>query len=282
MVTLRQEALAAWRELGFRPRKRFGQNFLVHEGVLRTIVRLLDVREQDRIFEIGPGLGFLTRQLLELCCDVWAVEVDSNLVKWLRETLGQRHASLRLIEADVLTVDFHRVLPQGHIKVVGNLPYSIATQVLFRLFEQARRFSELVLMVQQEVGQRIMASPGTKAYGVLSVSCQIYGRVTERVSVAPEAFIPRPRVRSTILKILPYDEPLVAAEEITHFRRVVRAAFGQRRKMIGNALKEIIGDRSHIVEVLRSAGIGPERRGETLDVHEFLELSHALQQSGRR
>jgi 16S rRNA (adenine1518-N6/adenine1519-N6)-dimethyltransferase len=171
-------------------------------------------------------------------------------------------------------------LPPHKVKLVGNLPYSISTPVLFRLFEWREHFSSLVLMMQKEVADRIASGSGTKTYGTLSVWCQLHGRITDKVSVSPEAFFPKPKVRSTILKIDLYQEPLIAVKELPLLRGLVRAAFGQRRKTLGNALTSWLQrDRNEIESVLRLEGIDPVRRGETLRVEEFLALTHALRAS---
>jgi len=164
--------------------------------------------------------------------------------------------------------------------LVGNLPYSISTPALFRVLELRDRFSSMVLMVQKEVADRIASGPGTKAYGTLSVWCQVHGRVIDKVQVSPEAFFPRPKVRSTVLKIELYPQPLVAREEIPVLRGLVRAAFGQRRKTLGNVMSTWLkAGRDDIEQFLRSQDIDPQRRGETLSVENFIGLAQALRSS---
>jgi len=277
MVTLYQEARGALRETGFRPRKRLGQHFLIREGVIEAILRLIDLSQEDEIVEIGPGLGFLTRRLLEVARGVWAIEVDPFLIGWIRKSPWGSHPSLNLVHGDVLEVPLSSILPDHKVKLVGNLPYSISTPVLFRLFELRKHFSILVLMVQREVAERMAASPATKSYGTLSVWCQVHGQILDTVSVSPEAFFPRPKVRSVVLKIALYPEALLPEGDLTMFRSLVRAAFGQRRKTLGNALRGLLsGERAEIEEVLRQEGIDPKRRGETLSVDEFIRLARAL------
>ncbi|MET0643425.1 MAG: 16S rRNA (adenine(1518)-N(6)/adenine(1519)-N(6))-dimethyltransferase RsmA [Candidatus Binatia bacterium] len=280
MTTLYEEVRATLRESEFRPRKRLGQNFLVHENIIESILRLLDVSPGDEIVEIGPGLGFLTRRLLDTARRVWAVEIDSALVNRLKQSFLGSHPAFHLIHNDILKVAPEEFLPPHKVKLVGNLPYGISTAVLFRLFDWREHFSSLVLMMQKEVGDRIASGPATKAYGTLSVWCQVHGRITERVSVSPEAFFPKPKVRSTILRIDLYQEPLIPAKELPLLRGLVRAAFGQRRKTLGNALTSWLQrERNEIESVLRLEGIDPMRRGETLRVEEFLALTHALRAS---
>jgi 16S rRNA (adenine1518-N6/adenine1519-N6)-dimethyltransferase len=218
----------------------------------------LELSPRDEILEIGPGLGFLTRRLVERAAKVWAVEVDASLVDWLQRSSLGHDPKLQLVHADILEVGLGEMLPPYKIKLVGNLPYSISTPVLFRLFERREHFSSLVLMVQKEVADRIASGPGSKTYGALSVWCQVHGRVTDRVAVSREAFYPRPKVRSTVLKMELYPEPLIPVQELATLRAVVRAAFGQRRKTL----------------------IDARRRGETLTVEEFLRLARALKPGG--
>jgi len=279
--TLYEEVRTALRESEFRPRKRLGQNFLVHERVIDSILRLLELSPQDEILEIGPGLGFLTRRLVEHAAKVWAVEVDSFLVDWLQRSSLRNHPTLQLIHADILKVPLDETLPRHKIKLVANLPYSISTPVLFRLFDWRARFASMVLMVQKEVADRIASGPGSKAYGTLSVWCQVHGRITDKVSVSPEAFYPRPRVRSTVLKIELFPEPLVPIKEIVHLRGLVRSAFGQRRKTLANALtSRLKRSRAEVEGFLRTEGVDPGRRGETLRVEEFIHLAQALSRHG--
>lgn len=276
MPTLYEEVRAALRDSEFRPRKRLGQNFLIHERVIDSILRLLDLLTNDEVVEIGPGLGFLTRRLLERGSKVWAVEIDSALVQRLRESDFAANPKFQLIHGDILTVALPELLPKRKVKLAGNLPYSIATPVLFRVFECREFFSSMVIMVQKEVADRIAAKPGTRDYGTLSVWCQIHGRIAEKVAVSPEAFFPRPKVRSTVLKIELFAEPLVSAVEIPLLRGLVRAAFGQRRKTLANALASWLKQRREEIEsFLRAQNVDPRRRGETLGIEEFIKLARA-------
>ncbi|HEU4346011.1 MAG TPA: 16S rRNA (adenine(1518)-N(6)/adenine(1519)-N(6))-dimethyltransferase RsmA [Candidatus Binatia bacterium] len=281
MATLYEEVRTALRQLDFKPRKRLGQNFLVHQHVVDSIVRLLEPSPQDEILEIGPGLGFLTRRLVERVAKVWAVEVDAFLVDWLQRSSLGHDPRLQLVHADILKLALGDLLPPHQVKLVGNLPYSISTPVLFRLFEWREHFSSLVLMVQKEVADRIASAPGSKTYGALSVWCQVHGRVTDRLTVSPEAFYPRPKVRSTVLKLALYPEPLIAVQDLATLRAVARAAFGQRRKTLSNALTAgLKKDRKDVETFLRSQRIDAGRRGETLTVEEFLRLARTLKPSG--
>jgi 16S rRNA (adenine1518-N6/adenine1519-N6)-dimethyltransferase len=280
-MTLYEEVRAALRESNFRPRKSLGQNFLVHERVLDSIVRLLDLHESDEVLEIGPGLGFLTRRLVALAGHVYAIELDDFLFARLGQSTLAHSPRLQLIHGDILKVSLDDLLPKTKVKLAANLPYSIATAVLFRVLEEREHFSTLVLMVQKEVADRIASAPGRKAYGTLSVACQVHGRVVDKVAVAPEAFAPRPRVHSTILKIELFSQPRLGSEQLPVLRGLLRAAFGHRRKTLGNTmggwLKRSRGEVEHF---LRARGIDPVRRGETLAVDEFVALAEALAGSG--
>jgi 16S rRNA (adenine1518-N6/adenine1519-N6)-dimethyltransferase len=280
-MTLYEEVRAALRGGAFRPRKRLGQNFLIHERVLDAIVRLLDLRAGDDVLEIGPGLGFLTRRLVASAGRVYAVEVDEFLFEWLKQSPLAHSPGLELIHGDILDISLDELLPAKKVKLAGNLPYSISTAVFFRLLEAREHFSTLILMVQKEVADRIAAGPGSKNYGILSVWCQVHGRIVDKVAVAPEAFMPRPKVRSAILKIELLPAPRLALQEMPLLRGLLRAAFGQRRKTLGNTMAGWLdGKRQDIDNFLRAQKIDPQRRGETLAVDEFVGLSRALAASG--
>jgi len=279
-MTLYEEVRAALRESTFRPKKSFGQNFLIHERVIQSIVGMLDLSANDQVLEIGPGLGFLTRRLLERAGRVWAVEIDDLLVERLRQSGLADDPKLELIHGDILEVSLSEMLPPIKLKLAGNLPYSISTPVLFRIFDWRNHFSTLVLMVQKEVADRIASGPGTKDYGTLSVWCQVHGRVTEKLHVSPEAFFPRPKVRSTVLKIELFDQPLIADADLATLRGLVRAAFGQRRKTLSNNLTSWLKHaRRDVDDFLRSYDVDPKRRGETLSVDEFVKLACAVRQN---
>jgi len=274
MATLHQEAKNAWRELGFTPRKARGQNFLVRQEVIDTILQFLHLGDDDRILEVGPGLGFVTRCLVGEKRRVWGIEVDPLMVQWLRDGPLGNHPEFHLVHEDVLETNFDSLLPEHRIKVVANLPYSVAAPVLLRLFEAGRHFSVLVVMLQEEVALRLAAEPGTPSYGALSVWCRLYGRVARKATVSPEAFTPKPRVKSSLLRFELHPEPLISAGDIPQLRAVVRAGFGQRRKMMGNAMADLFG--THARAVFEHAGIDPRRRAETLDLHEFGRLARAF------
>ena len=279
MTSLYQEVQQALQELPVRPSKRLGQHFLIHRNVIDGIVKLLQLTPDEEVLEIGPGLGFLTRRLAEHARHVWAVEVDSFLVNWLRRTPWANHPDLCVVQDDILSVDFGVLLPKHKIKLAGNLPYNISTSVLFRLIEERERFSLVVLMLQREVANRIAASPGTKAYGGLSVWWQIHGEILNRMPVSQEAFFPRPKVQSMVLQMRFFSQPLVPTGDLPLLKKVVRAAFSHRRKTLGNAFQELFpGKKKAVEEFLRARDIDPQRRGETFEVKEFIHLARILRE----
>jgi 16S rRNA (adenine1518-N6/adenine1519-N6)-dimethyltransferase len=280
MATLYEEVRAALRDSEFKPRKRLGQNFLVHDRILELILELLAVESKDLVLEIGPGLGFLTRHLVDRAAGVWAVELDPFLIQRLQRSDLGAHRRFHLVPGDILKVPLGEILPREKIKLVGNLPYSISTPALFRVLEWREHFSSIVLMVQKEVADRITSEPGTKAYGTLSVWWQIHGQVIDKAQVSREAFFPRPKVRSTVLKMELYPQPRLPREEMPVLRGLTRAAFGQRRKTLANAMSAWLkSGRQEVEEFLRSQGVDPQRRGETLSVENFINLTHALRSS---
>jgi 16S rRNA (adenine1518-N6/adenine1519-N6)-dimethyltransferase len=277
MPTLYEEVRALLRDTEFRPRKSRGQNFLIHEHVIEAILRLLDLQPSDGVVEIGRACFM---QLVDRAQAVWAVEVDDL---WrngcARANSGQ--AQFQLIYGDVLKVALPELLPNGKLKLVGNLPYNISTEVLFRIFDWRKHFSSLVLMLQKEVADRIASGPGAKSYGTLSVWCQVHGRIGEKIHVAPEAFYPRPKVRSTILKIELLPQARVCQENLPALKGLVRAAFGQRRKTLSNAVGSwLMCERDVVDRLLAAHDVDPKRRGETLSVDEFVKLAQAIRVRG--
>lgn len=255
------------------PRKRLGQHFLADSGVARRIVELAELRGDARAIEIGPGLGALSDLLIARAAELFLIEVDRDLCSRLRAQYAH-HAHVHVVEADVLAVDFAALLGPGPpATVVANLPYNIGAAVLAALLAQSQCFARLVLMLQLEVVDRLRAAPGSKTYGALSVFTQFAARVQQGLRVGPEAFVPRPKVQSEVVIIEPYREPPVPVRDAAVLRRVVRAAFNQRRKQLANSLRSLCADPA---AVLQRLGIDPTRRPETLSLAEFAALSDAL------
>lgn len=264
---------------GLRPKRRLGQSFLIDRTILHKILAAGNLQEGDRVLEIGAGVGTLTQALAERCARVLAVEIDPGLFSILQEVLGDR-PHVTLVHGDALHLDFEHLLGDaGRWKVIANLPYSIATSLITRLLALSPRFSLLLLMMQEEVGERLMASPGKKTYGSLTVLTQYHADVRVAVRVPPSAFYPRPRVDSVVVRLEPLATPRVAPRDVALFFRVVRAAFAHRRKTLTNALMHsewLPLGRQELQAVLARARIDSSRRGETLSVQEFQILADEL------
>ena len=262
------------KEIGFRPRRGLGQNFLCDASVLARIVEAAAVEPDRTVLEVGAGLGVLTRELVRRADRVVALEIDPVLHAYLERTLPA--ANLTLLRRDLLDYDFAD-LPASGVTVVGNLPYASATAMLLRLLEQGPRFQRILAMLQREVAQRLAAEPGTKSYGSLSVAVQFRARPRVLFTVPPRAFRPAPKVESALVELAVRDRPAVEVTDPDLFFRVVRAAFAQRRKTLLNALRRAGGfPRDRVEAALAAAGIAPARRGETLSLAEFAALSDFL------
>jgi 16S rRNA (adenine1518-N6/adenine1519-N6)-dimethyltransferase len=258
-----------------RPKKRFGQHFLISPGVLAGILRLAELTPEDVVLEIGAGTGTLTEALAGRVRRLIALELDRELVDHLQRRFA-RTPHVQILQADALTFDWAS-LP-APFKVVANLPYGTAVAILLRLLPERTRLSGAVIMVQREVAERLLARPGTKAYGSLTLATQWYASVTKGFDVPPAAFSPPPKVRSTVVKVLPRAAPPAAVVDERLLFRVIRAAFAQRRKTLANALRrEFTGfEPEHLRQILAQLGIDPSRRGETLTLHEFARLTEAI------
>lgn len=254
---------------GHQARKRFGQNFLQDPGIIGRIVRSIAPRPGDRLVEIGPGLGALTEPLLEGAGELDVVELDRDLIPILRTQFFRYEDNLRIHHADALKFDFATLQSdERRLRVVGNLPYNISTPLIFHLLSHSNLISDMHFMLQKEVVQRLAAQPGESAYGRLGIMAQYRCRVDNLFEVPPEAFDPRPKVDSAIVRLQPYAElPLTAADE-GDLNTLVRTAFSQRRKTLRNNLKSLLS-----AEQIESCGIDPGIRPERLSLAEFIQLA---------
>jgi len=264
---------------GFHPSRAKGQCFLKDERYVERIVQAIAPRPGETLLEIGAGQGQLTLPLARAGARVVAIESDRRLAEELRGTLSFV-PGVELLEADALRVDFRDVVHAhgpGKLRVVGNLPYSVAAPILLRLLNTREAFSELILMFQSEVAERLTAKPGTKAYGFLTVVAQRAARVSVLFRVPPDAFRPRPRVVSALLRFEMREvDTRDAVVEEKLFRALVRGLLAHRRKTIGNNIKHLEASglsREATLGALETMGIDPARRAETLGVEEFAELS---------
>ena len=258
--------------------KKLGQNFLIDADIVRGIVDAADIRPGERVLEIGPGIGTLTQGLAEAGAEVTAVELDKKLPAVLAKTL-EGYENVRIVQGDILKVNIPEIMGSEPFKVAANLPYYITTPIIMTLLERRLPISRLVTMVQKEVADRMVAEPGTKAYGALSVAVQYYTQPHVELDVPPRSFIPAPEVDSVVIVCDVREKPPVTVADEKLFFRVVRAAFGQRRKTLRNALKGAGFDKELIRTALPAAGIDGTRRGETLSLMEFAAIATAFLKS---
>jgi|SRR5581483_5644924 len=230
------------------------------------------IRSQETILEIGPGLGVLSRELATRAAKLYLVDVDTMLAAHLEKQFAEAE-HVEVVTADFLTLDLAVTFPEPEIHVVASLPYNVATPILFRLLEHRGKFRTATVMIQKEVAERLTAAPGTKAYGVPSVLTQLYGTVTAVCTVGPRSFFPAPKVESQVIRIEFQDRPRVAIADEVAFRRLVKAAFAQRRKTLRNTLRA--AGYENLEEVSQKTGIDFQRRGETLGLEEFAILANS-------
>jgi 16S rRNA (adenine1518-N6/adenine1519-N6)-dimethyltransferase len=274
MVSIKRELA----EYGLTPRKRWGQHFLVDRNILSKVLRTAELENGDVILEIGPGLGEMTLALARQVKKVIAVEIDRKLVKILREKTAD-FSNIMVIEGDVLKTGFEQLYRQGHqqLKVVANLPYQISTPLLFRFIESKQLFSTLTLMLQREVAERMIASPGGKDYGPLSIFTQSVSDLSIQFYIKPSAFFPPPKVESAVIHMVWKERPLVRPEEEGWFKKVVKGCFSYRRKRLINALRHAdLPLPEDLEKKIEKIGIDSQRRPETLTIHEFVCLADAL------
>lgn len=253
------------------PRKRFGQHFLQDRAVIAQIISAIRPQATDQVVEIGPGRGALTTPLLARVARLDVIEFDRDLVVWLQQQFNQ--SSLVIHQADVLQFDFFQCYQTGHaVKVVGNLPYNIATQLLFHLLDFLPMIKEMVFMLQQEVVERLVAVPNTSEYGKLSVLLQYFYEMETVITIPPSAFFPPPKVNSAVIRLKPQTTPPVEVNDVAIFSQIVKQAFAQRRKTLKNNLKNICN-----VNELEQLEINPQVRAENLTLLQFARLANYLE-----
>lgn len=264
--------------------KKYGQNFIGDPALLERIATVCDWQPGDRALEIGPGAGTLTRAIAREAEEVLAIEIDRRLAPLLEETLADC-ANVHLVFTDALKADLDALMRDtlgwdGRYKLIANLPYYITTPLIMHVLEDSEKVSELVIMVQKEVGERLCAAPGSKAYGAVTVMVQYAATVARAFDVGRHAFVPAPEVDSTILHLIPYEKRPIQAQSDAVLRRVVKAAFSQRRKTLRNSLSSLDCDKALIKQALEAASIEDSRRAETLSVAEFVALADAFYEGG--
>ncbi len=255
-----------------RPRKRFGQHFLHDVNVIERILRVINPLAGQSLVEIGPGLGALTRPLLEQIGCLQVVELDRDVIPRLQQHC-QGVGELQIHQGDVLTLDFSELCRDSQrLRVVGNLPYNISTPLLFHLLDQSEQIQDMHFMLQKEVVERIVAGPNESAYGRLSVMLQYRCQADLLFAVGAEAFSPPPKVESAVVRLLPYRELPIRVDDEARFSELVRLAFGQRRKTLRNSLGAIC-----CAADIAAAGIDPGARPQTLSLADFAALSNHVQ-----
>lgn len=250
-------------------KKQLGQHFLADRYYIDKIVMAVNPKDGDRLVEIGPGQGAITLPLLRVHPKMTVIEFDRDLIAPLTaaaEPLGE----LTIVNRDVLRVDFTELADGQPIRLVGNLPYNISSPILFHALEHAAVVSDMHFMLQKEVVDRMAAGPGSKVFGRLSVMLQAYCEVTSLFVVPPGAFRPPPKVDSAVVRLVPRDPASINIKDHKRFAEVVKAAFGQRRKTLRNALNNVVS-----AEQFVAAGVRPDARAEQLDVAEFIALANA-------
>ena len=257
-----------------RPRKRLGQSFLEDMNMISRIAALVAPAGDETVVEIGSGLGVLTAELAKKAGRVIALEIDPRLIDVLRDRFAGCDR-VEIVAGDVLAYDFSSVCPGRRIKVVGNIPYYISTPILFRLIEYRRAIRSMVLMFQKELAERIMASPGTKKYGIPSVILARYTRIIRGMTVPPTCFYPEPDVVSSVLSFVICEDETTPEDELL-FAMTVRSAFSHRRKTLWNNLRAAGFTGDSLEQVMKKTGIKGSRRAETLTVDEFRLLTAEL------
>lgn len=268
----------------FKIKKGLGQNFLINPAVVEKILAGAELTPEDIVVEIGPGLGTMTQGLAQMAHGVLAVELDTTLLPILEENLKD-YTNVKIINEDVLKLDLDQEV-KNHFpwhtgyKVVANLPYYITTPIVMALLENQKDIKSMVIMVQQEVAERMVACPGSKDYGALSVAVQYHTVPRIITRVLPASFYPVPQVVSAVVKLNIRQEPPVEVENEKLFFQVVKGAFGQRRKTLLNALKHKFSHlkKEELVEIFQACNLDPGRRGETLSLEEFALLANGLNQ----
>lgn len=278
---------AILKEQQLAPKKRFGQNFLIDKNISAKIVRLAEIQPEDTIIELGVGFGALTSHLAETCRKVIGLEIDSGIIRYHEEE-SSLPQNVSLLHQDILEADFTKLAEEsgGRLKIIANLPYSISNPLLFKLTDYSDKIEWAILMLQKEVAQRLTAKIGTKNYGILTVRMAACASVHKLLDLGPQHFHPRPKVDSQVVKISFFPESHRAAAlpdyDQVFFKRIVDAAFQQRRKILINALSAsslVEANKKTIETALEKLGLDNRIRGERLNVEDFVALTNILQKS---
>ena len=265
---------------GFKFTKSLGQNFLIDDNIVDKIVAGAGIGPGDKIIEVGPGIGTLTREMASRAQNLMAVEIDKNLIPILEDTRGD-YENVKVVNEDIIKADIRGLLDEnlggGPVKLVANLPYYITTPIIMRFLEENINVTDIVVMVQKEVAERMNAQPGGKDFGALSVAVQYYCDTEIVAKVPRHLFVPRPNVDSIVIALRVRPERKYKVDDEDLYFKVVKAAFGQRRKTLLNSISSMGNlSKDQVKEALEEAGIDPKRRGETLSLDEFAILSNVI------
>ena len=269
---------------GFKLSKSLGQNFLTDKNIIDKIIEGSNITKEDFVIEIGPGIGVITREAAGAAGKVTAVEIDSNLMPVLQETLGDLD-NVNVVNRDVLKTDLNQLAKEEmadnpnlkKVRIIGNLPYYITTPIIMKILEEGVKAESITVMMQKEVADRIMAEAGSKARGALSVAVQYYCTVSSVANVPKDVFVPVPKVDSTVLRLDIRKEKAVDVKDDKMFFTAVKSGFGQRRKTLLNSLSAGSGfSKDQVREILEVAEIDPIRRAETLTIDEFAKIANAM------
>ena len=277
-----KNTIAVLQKYNFNFQKKFGQNFLIDTRILEEIIEAAQITKDDFVLEIGPGIGTMTQYLCEAAREVAAVEIDSNLIPILKDTLSE-YDNVEVIHQDILKVDINALAEsknQGRpIKVVANLPYYITTPIIMGLFESHVPIDSITIMVQKEVADRMQEGPGSKEYGALSLAVQYYAKPEIVVNVPPSCFMPQPKVGSAVIRLTRHAEAPVQVEDEKLMFSIIRASFNQRRKTLANGLNNYPGislSKELIQESILELGVPVNIRGEALSLEQFAQLTNII------
>ena len=272
----------------FNFQKKFGQNFLINTSILEEIIDAAEITREDFVLEIGPGIGTMTQYLCEAAREVVAVEIDTNLIPILGDTLSA-YDNVEVMNADILKVDIAKLADERNggkpIKVVANLPYYITTPIIMGLFESHVPIDSITIMVQKEVADRMQEGPGSKEYGALSLDVQYYAKPEIVVNVPPSCFMPQPKVGSAVIRLTRHENPPVDVDNEKLMFQVIRASFNQRRKTLANGLNNFgsfsLG-KEEIQKSIEELGVPVNIRGEALSLEQFAKLSNIINAKMKR
>ena len=275
-MDLREETIAILNKYGLRANKKLGQNFLINESIIYDIVKKANVTKEDVVIEIGPGLGSLTKELINNAKKVIAIELDPNMIDILKSRFGI-FDNFEVIYGDVLKIDLEELI-KGYdsVKVVANLPYYITTPIIMKLLEDKLKIKSITVMVQKEVGERICATHKDKEYGAITVSVQYYSEPQIIIDVPKENFLPAPEVDSCVIRLDMREKPPVFLKDEKLFFRLIKGAFTQRRKTINNSLTCSGKSKEEIMAALNKLGIDSKLRAENLSIQQYADIANTL------